>query len=282
MNKRKLYYLLSPKLRRAVRRLYYLPADIFDFLTGKRDKQTPPKGKIFVGSGDFKKQGKDFVARLIKYAGLMPNHRVLDIGCGIGRAAIPLTKYINEKGSYEGFDIVKSGIKWCKKNISKNYPNFNFKHIDLKNDLYNLSSENEAKKFVFPYKNNEFDVVFLFSVFSHMLPEDVDNYLSQINRVLIDNGVCYATFFILNDEVKAFMQNNNGIKFLYDKKDYALHDKNVKEANVAYKEPFLKKMIEKNNFEIEKIMYGYWSGREKNNSSDFQDTLILKKKFKET
>ena len=277
MSKRELYYLLKPKLRRTVRRFYYYPSDFIDSILGRRDKLIPPKGKIFIGHGDFKMQGDRLLNQLISYANLQPDQRVLDVGCGIGRLAVPLTKYLNNQGSYEGFDIVKSGIKWCEKNINKSYPNFNFKHIDLKNDLYNLSTDKEAKNFTFPYKDNEFDLVFLFSVFTHMTPLDVDNYLEQINRVLKPKGICFATFFILNEKSKKLMNNYNGLKFNYDREGYVLLDKNVREANVAYKENYLKDLITKNKLNIEQIHYGWWCGRNREECLDYQDALVFRK-----
>lgn len=50
----------------------------------------------------------------------------------MGRMALPLTQYLDQNGRYEGFDVFKSGIVWSQKNISKNFPNFNFKHVDIK------------------------------------------------------------------------------------------------------------------------------------------------------
>lgn len=277
LNKRKIYYFFPPSIRFLIRRIFYIPIDLLNLLTGKNDRMTPPKGKIFIGSGDFKQQGQRLLKVLIDKGGLMPYHRVLDIGCGIGRLAVPLTKYLNEKGSYEGFDIVKSGIDWCKKRVGKSFPNFKFHHINLKNDLYNLKTSNEAKNYIFPYNDCEFDMVFLFSVFSHMIPTDVDNYLYQIHRVLKDGGVCVTTFFILNEESHTLMRQNDGLQFNHERETYYLLDNNVKEANVAYKEKFLLHMIEKNNLKVERLYYGFWSGRSKNNCIDFQDTLILRK-----
>ncbi|MCC6818924.1 MAG: class I SAM-dependent methyltransferase, partial [Bacteroidia bacterium] len=96
--KRGIYYSLSPKLRRIARRLYYYPIDIIEGITGKRDAITPPKGKIFIGPGDFKYLGNKLKNDFIKYGGLQPHHHVLDIGCGIGRIAIPLTEYLSSAG----------------------------------------------------------------------------------------------------------------------------------------------------------------------------------------
>ena len=277
MNKRKLYYMLSPSLRRVVRRIYYLPIDIFERVTGKRDAITPPRGKIFIGSGDFLMQGERLLDILTQHGGLMPSHRVLDVGSGIGRVAIPLTKYLDAKGSYEGFDIVKAGVEWCQRRITPLHPNFQFRHIPLKNDLYNLSTTDEARNFAFPYGDGEFDLVFLFSVFTHMLPEDVDNYLNQIERVLKKGGTCLATFFIHNEESQGLMACNKGLQFNHDRGHYLLLDPRVKEANVAFKEPYLLQLFEKNQLAVERIHYGFWPGRDKNSCIDFQDTVVLKK-----
>jgi SAM-dependent methyltransferase len=276
-SKRNIYYLLSPNIRYFVRRFYFLPIDLWESITGKRDKITPPKGLIFIGPGDFKKIGENYLNFFIEYCGLKPEHRVLDIGCGIGRIAIPLTKYLNNNGSYEGFDIVKKGIDWCNKHIKRAFPNFNFLHIDLKNDLYNLKTNHAAKNFIFPYKTNEFDLIILTSVFTHMIPDDVENYLKEINKVMKVGGKCLATFFILNDSSRELMKSHDGLNFKYKYGNYSLLDKNVKEANVAYNEEYLFKVIKQNNLIVEKSMYGFWPGRPRNESLDFQDILILSK-----
>jgi ubiquinone/menaquinone biosynthesis C-methylase UbiE len=277
-SKRKLYYSLPPSFRFFVRRVYYFPHDVWSTLTGKRDKMIPPKGHIFIGSGDFKKIGEHYLTMFISQCNLQPHHRVLDIGCGIGRIAIPLTKYLNQQGSYEGFDIVKKGIDWCKKNISGANPNFKFLHIDLKNDLYNTAASESAKSFQFPYRDNDFDLVVLTSVFTHMMPEDVENYLQEINRVLKPGGKCFATFFILNTESIAYMKDHPAFYFTHDFGTYRLMDKQVKEANIAYDESYILDRIKESELVLEKMMYGYWSGRPENASFDFQDTMILSKK----
>ena len=109
-----------------INRLYLLLADATDVLLGKRDELTPPRRMIFVGDGDFKAEGKKALKLLIELGGLQPSEKVLDVGCGIGRTAVQLTKYLNGKGNYEGFDIVPEGIEWCSEKISPKYPNFHF------------------------------------------------------------------------------------------------------------------------------------------------------------
>jgi len=148
----------------------------------------PPKEMNFVGDGDFDAVGREFVRYFTEFAGLKPHHRVLDVGCGIGRMARPLASFLDRCGSYEGFDIVRVGIDWCRQNITPLCPNVRFRMADVFNPGYNPTGAFDAGEYVFPYKSQSFDFVFLTSVFTHMLPAGVENYLREIARVLKSAG----------------------------------------------------------------------------------------------
>jgi len=103
--------------------------DIIDLLLGRRAPLIPPTRLMHEGPRGFltfKKNGEEFLRYYIKLCNLRPNEKILDVGCGIGRKTVALTKYLDENGRYEGFDIVKTGIDWCTKRISTEYPNFHF------------------------------------------------------------------------------------------------------------------------------------------------------------
>src|SRR5437870_5090469 len=106
----------TKRLRRRVRdALEYLAAAHIDlrlWLTGKVDPELPPLRMRFVGMGDFRAIGDEMLDLFVRVGGLRRTDRVLDIGSGIGRVAIPLTRYLDLSATYDGFDIVKRGIDW--------------------------------------------------------------------------------------------------------------------------------------------------------------------------
>jgi ubiquinone/menaquinone biosynthesis C-methylase UbiE len=275
---RNAYYMLPPGMRRMARRIWYLPLDLYESVSGQRDPMVPPKGRIFIGSGDFLSTGETIREQLVTLAGLKPGHRVLDVGCGMGRVAVPLTSFLDEQGSYEGFDIVPSAIRWCTRKITSRHPRFRFTHINLRNDLYNLRTDREAKSFVFPYRDDEFDLVFLTSVFTHMVLEDVRNYMQQIHRVLKPGGVCLATFFLMNNEAESLMAAS-GKKMFTTKLDhhYLFHPR-VKAANVAYEEAYLaEELLAGTGLILEQVRYGFWPGRPRTELNNYQDICLFSK-----
>jgi ubiquinone/menaquinone biosynthesis C-methylase UbiE len=274
--KRFLYYLLPTPIRLFARRLYYLPVDAYEYATGKRQKGVPPRGKIFIGHGDYVKQGEKFLNYFRELAGLQPNHAVLDIGCGIGRMAVPLTRFLNEQGTYDGFDIVKSGIDWCNKHISSQHPNFRFQYTGLYNQLYNTSDKSDARSFIFPYENAKFDFVFLTSVFTHMMPAEVEHYINEIGRVMKPGATCLMSFFIVNCVSEDLMfKKPTHMNFPINKEFYRLHSAQVDTANVAYDEEWLLEKLENAGLKMESIQYGQWCGRD--NYFDYQDLVICSK-----
>lgn len=275
MLKRKLYYAIPQSLRPLVRKIYYLPHDLLQSLKGKNEL-APPKGDVFVGSGDFTKKGLLFLDYFKKMTHLQPHHTILDVGCGIGRMAVPLLDFVDDKGEYYGFDIVEKGINWCKDNISKRNPNFHFQQVDIYNQLYNVKGKLKGETFQFPYESNQFDFIFLTSVFTHMMPLEVENYLSEISRVLKKDGQCFITYFILDEAAKQNLDSQKShLPFDYQKDFYRLTSEKVDTANIAFDQDHLLRLYKKNHLEIENIYYGWWSDKPK--EYDFQDIIVAKK-----
>jgi ubiquinone/menaquinone biosynthesis C-methylase UbiE len=215
------------------------------------------------------------------FAGLNSGHNVLDIGCGIGRTAVALKSFLNPNSKYEGFDVVEKGILWCQKNISKDFPNFNFKYTPLNNDLYFLTDK-KADRFNFPYNDSEFDTVFLFSVFTHMQPLEVQNYLNEIRRVLKANGKCLTTAFVYDETIEAFIASENS-KFLFpfNKDGFRLMNEKVPSANIAFSENKFNQMLKESGLKLVDQINGTWKNSDITNAANqlqsFQDVLVFEK-----
>ncbi len=274
---RKLYYSLSPSLRLTARKLYYFPIDLWNSLIGKRHKYQPPQGDIYTGSGDFIAQGNLQFSHLQNHTNIESSHAVLDIGSGIGRTAVRLTQFLDYTGSYEGFDVVKKGVDWCTKKISPDFPNFNFQYVSLANDLYN-DSEQKAKEFVFPYQDGQFDIVFLFSVFTHMSIDEIAHYFHEINRVLKPGGQCLATCFTYDEKLESIIANRASFSFPHLGNGFRLMDKEVTAANIAISEPKLDEMLLKSKLQKTQLIKGHWRDKQmKTTVAEFQDILVVQK-----
>ncbi len=260
------------------KKIYFFFFDMIDTLNGSRDPLTPPRSLIFIGSGDFKQIGNEFKKYFIELGGLKPDHRVLDIGCGIGRMAVPLTGYLSKEGGYWGFDIVKKGIDWCEKHITKEFDHFHFQHVNIYNKYYNKKGTIVAEQFKFPYETDFFDFVFLTSVFTHMRSDELKNYIQEISRVLAPGGKAMLTFFLLNPESKQLMElGKSHANFKYEVDEYSkTSNQQVPEDAIAFEEQFVLSLIEKNHLVINRpIQYGAWSGREKHLT--YQDVILVGK-----
>lgn len=225
---------------------------------------------------DFKSIGIQYMKHFIEFNCLTPSSKVLDLGCGVGRLAIPMTNYITD-GSYDGIDIDDNAIKWCQDNITPEFSNFNFKVSEVDSGLYNSRFKIPANEYKLPYNDNEFDFIFLISVFTHMKLVDIELYLSEITRVLKPNGICFITYFLLNNESLQLIKNKKStLKFIYQIDGGLTMDRIVIGAACAYPEEDITSMyVENRLIPTHPIYYGLWSGRE--GSFEYQDIIIAKK-----
>ena len=268
----KRFLLLLPKSWKfRIKSVLFAPFDLFDHLRGKRKQLTPRRSLLFVGRGDFVRIGREFLDIFKTEASLLPSDTVLDVGSGIGRMAIPLTDYLENR--YEGFDVVPEGVNWCQKYISSGFPNFNFQLADIHNRSYHPSGKVRANAYVFPYEQDSFSFVFATSVLTHLLPDAVDNYISQIARVLKPDGRCLLTFFLLNDRSRENLECGHAqADFKIENGTYSIVDKDMPENAVAYDEGFVEALLDSHGLCPTSVSYGSWSGSL--GCLSFQDVVI--------
>lgn len=229
----------------------------------------------YVGGGGADKFiviGQVMIEWFKQYCDLRPDERVLEVGCGIGRVAIPLTQYLRQ-GSYVGFDIVPEGIEWCQKKVTPKYPNFRFFVADVYNKYYHPEGRQTGSTYRFPFDGDSFDFVYLTSVFTHMLPSDMANYISEIGRVLRSGGRCFCTAYVIDQEGASRLETGTSrMPFKeYPGGYWSINPENPEHA-IAYQESSLHAMFRTHGLQINRSIYGKWW------ETDFaQDILIAVK-----
>lgn len=166
--------------------------------------QAPQELWHLVGAADadFVRVGQQFKALFLD-AGLQPHHAILDVGCGIGRAAAPLVDYLDANGRYAGFDVMAEAIDWCRAKIAVGDSRFEFLHANMHSDRYNPGGTQPASAYVFPYPDASFDYVWLGSVFTHLLAADQAQFAREIARVLRPGGISIVSWYLIDDEARA-------------------------------------------------------------------------------
>ena len=272
--------IIPESIKPLLRKIYYFPvylAHRVKFSAHGTD-MVPPASMVFVGIGDFERVGKEFRRYFIELGALKSCERILDVGCGIGRMAIPLTEYLSSEGRYEGFDIVREGIEWCTGRITPRFGNFRFQHSDVFNKHYNPGGKIAAADYRFPFDDASFDFAFLTSVFTHMFPRDLENYLSELARVLKPGGRCLITLFLLNEESRtAISAGRSELDFRHEVPGGCLTSSpKDPEAAIAYDERTMFDLFERFGLKVgQPVHYGSWCGREEHLS--FQDIVVATK-----
>lgn len=130
------------------------------------------------GSKEFKRtMGKSLhpdVSRVLSYIEIKQGKKILDIGCGRGDVVVYYA--LHDVDSY-GIDYAKEAIAIAQK-VKKKQAKPIQKHIHF----YLM----DAKKLVFPDKY--FDTIISIDVFEHLYKEELEIVLSEIKRVLKDDG----------------------------------------------------------------------------------------------
>ncbi len=130
---------------------------------------------------------------------------VFDFGCGCGRVARQLIQQREQPERYLGIDLHAGMIDWCNNNLTPRAPQFAFLHHDVFDDSFN-PGEKTPSIAPLPAGDREFTLVNAISVFTHLTEDQAPHYLSEAGRVVSDDGVVHASFFLLDKREFPFMQ----------------------------------------------------------------------------
>lgn len=227
-----------------------------------------------VGYRVFKENGAEFLRHYIELGDLQPHERMLDIGSGIGRKTFPLVSYLNATGSYEGLDISDKGVRWCAEKYTPRFPNFRFQLIDVYNQLYNPTGKYQASEYRFPFPSGDFDFVVMNSVFTHMLANDVENYLAEVARVLKVGGRCLISFFLLNAQSEQFIAaGKSTLDLRHEFGPAKAISRDMPEDAIGFDEDYVVDLYRRFKLKLQApIHYGSWCGRD--DYLSYQDLVL--------
>jgi ubiquinone/menaquinone biosynthesis C-methylase UbiE len=247
-------------VRRYVQRIWYFPQDLLDRVRGQRDPLQPPRGYRFDGAESFARVGEEMLEFFRTYGKLSGQDRVLDLGCGIGRIAIPLTRYLSAETRYVGIDINQDDLRWCRRNLTPRHPNFEFLHADVHSLEYNPKGATAAKDYRVPFPDASFDFVCAISLFTHLTEADAANYAREISRVLAPGGRCLLTFFLINPaSSQAIAEKRTALDFQPHLGTTYCHDATNPEAAIAFDEEAVLSTLNHLGLAVSAPIYGYWA-----------------------
>lgn len=256
------------------RRVFWGPADLLDGLRHGGGDPVPPRGISFVGHGDFLATGSEFLRHFIELGGLRSDDRVLDVGCGCGRMAIPLSHHL-DGGSYRGFDVGRAMVRWCRRRITPRHPEFQFTWSPVYNQKYNPFGTISAAEFDFPYEDDSFDFALATSLFTHLTAADAEHYLAELGRVLRPGGAALLTFFLIVPEAEREIAAGRAeFEFTHEIGGALTADPHRPEESIAFRLEHLTGMLERAGLAIREPLHrGSWAGGP--DAPSLQDIVVV-------
>ena len=144
-----------------------------------------------------------FQLALLRHLGLRPDHKLLDVGCGVLRGGDPFIRYL-ERGLYWGIDCNSDFIRAAG-------------HVVQKDELLAEKNPNlmVINDFNFAAIHAQFDFVIAFSVLNHCDKPECHDFFRNImsvvkdgTKILITHAQHVALFFKPTDHLQLNMQIN--------------------------------------------------------------------------
>lgn len=118
---------------------------------------------------------------------------VLDMGCGWRMAKTLLDNDISI-AEYVGMDVFAEMVDFLQTNVSD--PRFSFHTLDAHNEMYNPSGSPLAELTALNVPEAKFDIICLFSVFTHLAPHDYAAMLKLLRPHVHPKGKLIFSLFV--------------------------------------------------------------------------------------
>ncbi len=221
---------------------------------------TPPESLLAaIGPGDFWGIGHATVELIDKLIGIGRSDVVLDIGCGLGRIAWPLSARLGRRGRYTGFDVQKLYVDWCTEHLGLPPERFTFRHADLRSTYSNPVGPLAADSFVFPWPDRTFTLAIATSLFTHLLPATTAHYLREIHRTLRPGGHLFGSFFLADEAGLAAIRSGKTYPVFTTAIEHGwLHDPAAPEKAVAHDPAWLEAAFDAAGLQVLGTHAGTW------------------------
>jgi SAM-dependent methyltransferase len=118
---------------------------------------------------------------------------ILDMGCGYRLAQALLGNNLPIE-RYTGLDVYGELIEYMQENVQDE--RFEFHALNLHNEMYNPAGELLTEDFQLPVPESTFDIICLFSVFTHLAPHDYSSMLKMLRRYIKPGGKILFSLFV--------------------------------------------------------------------------------------
>lgn len=254
----------NPLVKIALNSLDILPRAMFPEL-----RSIPPNhmrvrvgvsNRLFANGIHYLAGARDFWFYCLNNNIISLNSKIVDIGCGCGRYAHILrdSNFLSQafSGSYIGIDIDEELLEWCRKNFDA--PRFEFVHSTHNSKSYVNQRQKEGRVSI--PGAQDVDLVFSTSLFSHLLEEELLNYVEESFRVLRPGGTMMMSVFCLDYPPPTY-----GNRHTFSHRIGNAHVESLAqpEAAVAYTEDYLLSLARKVGFNDTRICTapGLWQPR---------------------
>lgn len=252
--------------------------DLFDQLA-----QNPMNA--WVGGGDPREVTAANIALLRKFYPLDRAARVHDFGCGIGRMVVALKHQYGDALSIVGTDIVPAMISFCKQTLQPRMNGTDFLCLDAGSVMYDQWKTSDdprpaSEARFFTENARSFDLIYSFSVFTHLYKSEMERYLSLFSQSLQLNGTLAVSCFLLDGPTRRAINekktHNDALVEIGEDRDLYFGNPANELGFVAIGTDSFVSLLDGAGFQVEAAIYGSWRTKQPRAHQIHQDTIIAR------
>jgi SAM-dependent methyltransferase len=129
--------------------------------------------------------------------------KILDMGCGV-KVAQALVERGSPQSLYIGVDVYREMIEYLQNALAED-SRYRFEVANFHNDKYNRDGVKMRDVDGLPIEPMEFDILTMFSVITHMLPEDAEDVLKKLRKHAAGDAVLIFSTFVSSEQQEEFV-----------------------------------------------------------------------------